>query len=208
MPDTTNPVSSKSLTQAGTLRFMSPELLSPERFHLKHSWPTERSDCYALAMVVYEVLSGNVPFYRYGTFEAALKVLEGKRPRRPRGAKGVWFNDDTWGVLEHCWKSTPSDRLEAASVLLCLEKGSRSWSPPQAMDFDSSAEDSTDESEIYPPSHAAPLKSSGDLPLVRNPSIVLGVVGAHKNHKANNEARESHHPVVSRRVVEKVCIFF
>ncbi|KAF9783784.1 kinase-like domain-containing protein [Thelephora terrestris] len=183
MSDTTTPVSSKSLTQAGTLRWMSPELLNPKRFNLKRSCPTERSDCYALGMVVYEVLSGDVPFYRDGTLDAVLKVLDGKRPKRPRGAKGVWFNDNTWGVLERCWKSAPSDRLEAASVLLCLEKGSRSWSPPQAMNFDSSAEDSTDESEFFSSSHAAPLKSSGELP------------------RANNEARESHR--VSQRVFEK-----
>ncbi|KAF9783960.1 kinase-like domain-containing protein [Thelephora terrestris] len=209
MPDNTDRLSSKSLTQpqAGTLRWMSPELLDSKSLNNRRIRPTESSDCYALGMVVYEVLSGDVPFFRYGAFQAVLRVLKGKRPKRPTGAKGAWFNDDIWSVLEHCWKSTPSDRLEATDVLLCLEKGSRSWSPPHAMDSDSSAEDSTDESMSYASFDAASLESSTGFSSVGKPSIVLVVVGAQKNPKANSEARESHQPVVSRRVIEEVCIF-
>ena len=207
IPDTTNIVSSKSLTQAGTYRWMSPELLNPKRFHLRYSRPTELSDCYALGMVVYEVLSGNVPFYRYGTLDAVLRVLEGKRPKRPQGAKGVWFNDDIWNVLELCWRPTPGDRLKAADVLLFLEEVSRSWSPPQTTDMGSSAEDSTDESEVTSP-HAALPESSGRFPSVGKPYVVPGAVSTHKSQKVNVDARRLNHPVVRQRIVDKVCIFF
>ena len=44
-----------SFTIGGTTRWMSPELLDPERFGASDDRPTKQSDCYALGMVVYEV---------------------------------------------------------------------------------------------------------------------------------------------------------
>jgi len=47
-----------SFTDGGTRRWMSPELLHPERFGIPESEgnrPTRQSDCYALGMVIYEV---------------------------------------------------------------------------------------------------------------------------------------------------------
>ena len=47
-----------SFTGGGTRRWMSPELLDPERLGMPESEgnrPTRQSDCYALGMVVYEV---------------------------------------------------------------------------------------------------------------------------------------------------------
>ena len=47
-----------SFTAGGTYRWMSPELLDPERFGMPESEenrPTRQSDCYALGMVIYEV---------------------------------------------------------------------------------------------------------------------------------------------------------
>jgi len=47
-----------SFTGGGTRRWMSPELLDPERFGMPESEdnrPTRQSDCYALGMVIYEV---------------------------------------------------------------------------------------------------------------------------------------------------------
>ena len=47
-------------TAGGTYRWMSPELLDPERFGLEYCKPTKESDCYALGMVIYEVRSHSV----------------------------------------------------------------------------------------------------------------------------------------------------
>ena len=44
-----------SFTAGGTPRWMSPELLDPDRFGIKESRPTTQSDCYALGMTIYEV---------------------------------------------------------------------------------------------------------------------------------------------------------
>ena len=205
IPDTTNLVSSNSFTQAGTHRWMSPELFDPKRFRLKHSRPTESSDCYALGMVVYEVLSGNVPFYRLWHLVVIPRVLEGERPKRPRGAKGVWFNDDIWTVLERCWKPTPSDRPKVTDVLLCLQEVSRS--PPRAMDLGSSVEDGTDESEASSPSRVAPPESSSGFPPIRRLLTAPDIAGTQKRQKVDTESQEQHDPVVSQGADEKVRLF-
>lgn len=59
---------------------MSPELIAPDKFGLESSHPTESSDCYALGMVVYETISGNLPFYKYTDLAVFVKVLGGERP--------------------------------------------------------------------------------------------------------------------------------
>jgi serine/threonine protein kinase len=55
-----------SFTAGGTRRWMSPELLDPERFGIPQSEgdrPTRQSDYYALGMVIYEVRVHVSPFF-------------------------------------------------------------------------------------------------------------------------------------------------
>ena len=109
---------------------MSPELFNPEKFGLKDGRPTKLSDSYALGMVVYEVLGGRVPFDRYGYYSVVARVSEGERPERPQGASELWFWDDIWNLLQHCWKPSPGDRPRVKDVLHRLEEVSMSWTPP------------------------------------------------------------------------------
>jgi len=102
----------------------SPELLVPEQFGLKESRPTKASDCYALGMMVYEVLSGQIPFDQHPPVIVVFRILEGERPERPQGAQGAPFTDDIWAILELCWKHEPSDRIGAKAVLWGLEGNS------------------------------------------------------------------------------------
>ena len=117
---------SSSFTHGGTYRWMSPELFAPEKFGLVHSRRTERSDCYAFGMVIYEVLSGELPFFSDVDILVIAKVLEGERPERPQGLEGMWFTDDIWSVLEHCWEPVPGKRPSVPQVLEFLKR----WTPP------------------------------------------------------------------------------
>ena len=166
--ETTNlSVPSSSFIQGGTYPWMSPELFAPDKFGLEHTRRTKHSDCYALGMVIYEVLSGKVPFDRYGIYAIVTKVVEGERPKRPRGSSGMWFTGEVWSVLEHCWKPNPGDRPGVPEILRSL----KTWTPPSPRsltladpvtekppmgNLDPSAEDATDGSKVSSLSRATP----------------------------------------------------
>ena len=107
--------------EGGTFRWMSPELLDPESFGLTDGRPTKESDCYALGMVAYEVLSGQAPFAPNTSLVVIRMVLEDKRPERPQGVEWKLVTDVVWGILEHCWKPQPSERPSVETVLRSLE---------------------------------------------------------------------------------------
>jgi len=108
---------------------MSPELLDPSRFDFENSRPTKESDCYALGMVILEVLSEQLPFEGDWNRMSVVKVVEGKHPGRPQGDKGVWFTDELWGVLEQCWSLQPRDRPTAKAIFGHLEHHSLCYAP-------------------------------------------------------------------------------
>ena len=101
--------------EGDTTPWTSPELLDPPSFGLEEILPTRESDCYALGMVIYEVLSGKAPFSP--SVAPFLKVLGGERPERPHGV----VTDGIWEMLQYCWKAQPRDRITAKAVLLGLE---------------------------------------------------------------------------------------
>ena len=121
---------------------MSPELLDPDQFGLGDGHPTKQSDCYALGMVIYEVLSGQVPFAEYRALTVMRKVLDGERPGRPKGDEGSLFTDDLWGTLELCWSSQPESRPPIDTIHGRLGGIPRSSSP--GADHASAETDETD----------------------------------------------------------------
>ena len=107
----------------GTIRWMSPERFDPIRFGVRDGRPTRESDCYALGMVILEVLSGEVPFGCDCTELMVMhKVVEGGRPGRPGGAEGMWFTDELWGTLKMCWLPQPRNRPTIGAVSECLKR--------------------------------------------------------------------------------------
>ena len=117
---------------------MGPELLAPQRFGFKNSRPTKPSDCYALGMVIYETISGNLPFHKHSDLTVFVKVLEGEHPSR-----GVRFTESLWKMLELCWTPQPNDRPSIEGVLRCLEAVSNLPEPPSGVD-EELTEDSDD----------------------------------------------------------------
>ena len=119
--DPAYPTTFNSSVNAGTARWMSPERIDPIRFGIKDRRPTKESDCYALGMVVLEVLSGQVPFTEDPSdFTAMQKILDGVYPERPQGVEGVRFTDKLWVMLQRCWLPRPTHRPTAEEVLECL----------------------------------------------------------------------------------------
>jgi len=116
--DLLNGLSSSSHNHGGTLRWMSPELIVPEKFGFTNTRPTIHSDCYALGMVIYEIISGHLPFHKDTHLRVVIKISEGKHP--PRGTQ---FTDSLWEMLEWCWEPRPNARPSIGEILQCLETG-------------------------------------------------------------------------------------
>jgi len=120
---------SGSYEEGGSSRWMSPELFEPGRFDVEDSRRTKSSDCYALGMTVYEVLTGQIPFSRYAKYPAITKILRGERPERPQGPEGKWFIDHVWGILGRCWEPKPGNRPSIRDVFEHLKGASTFWTP-------------------------------------------------------------------------------
>ena len=120
---------SSSVSTGGTIRWMSPELLHPELFGLDHGRPTKESDCYALGMLIYEVLTGQAPFTPWKDHIVMRKVTDGERLGRPEGVKGTWFTDGSWKMLGLCWETRAQSRPSIKTVGECLERISNTWKP-------------------------------------------------------------------------------
>ena len=144
--DSTNTTTSSTTNSGGTTRWMSPELFYPEKFGLKDNRRTKESDCYALGMVVLEVLTSQVPFPQCDGFIITRKVVDGERPERPQGPEVVWFTDNLWEMLEQCWSHSPKLRPAVETVLECLERNSTAWRPLSPSVDDSFQVDSDDSS--------------------------------------------------------------
>jgi len=164
---------------------MSPERIAPEKFGFKNGRPTIASDCYALGMVIYETISGNVPFHKDTDVAVFMKVVvEGEHP--PRGAK---FATGLWGMLERCWVSEPENRPSIGDVLRCLEMVSNLSEPASSgadggVDEDGNSDSTTsssrgdspnffatDDSAQFPPIHSLqddysnrPAEQKGESP--------------------------------------------
>ncbi|KAJ7606526.1 kinase-like domain-containing protein [Roridomyces roridus] len=101
---------SSKRTQGGTIRYQAPELHRGGENDL-------RSDIYAFACVVYEMLTGKPPFPELYMDGAVIQVvLEGRRPSRPLSCP-----DNLWNLLQDCWKEQADSRPSASEVVERLE---------------------------------------------------------------------------------------
>ena len=165
--DAANLSPSSSYAHGGTARWMSPERISPQDFGLKTSRPSKSSDCYSLGMVIYETISGNLPFHEDRGLTIFVKVLRGERPRREDG-----FANSLWDMLEWCWMARPSDRPNVEDVLQCLETCSNRTAEGMERDLGL-------EGRVFPPGQPRDYSSPDDDD---NPAGQFSGLGFDKNN--------------------------
>jgi serine/threonine protein kinase/tetratricopeptide (TPR) repeat protein len=104
----------------GTPRYMSPEQVEGK--------PADhRSDLYAYGLILYELVTGDVPF----TGESTLKVMYQRVQEKPKSPKLVNPDLPNWlvRVILHCLERAPEARYQNAyEILADLQGGSRSGS--------------------------------------------------------------------------------
>ncbi|KAL5631799.1 hypothetical protein ACGC1H_000007 [Rhizoctonia solani] len=93
---------SSSSTFAGTVRYMSPELLDPDSAR-----PSLAADMWAYGCVALEVLCRIQPYHEVTSDVVVAELIRSGQPPsdRPRGPRGSLINDALWGVLSSCWQA-------------------------------------------------------------------------------------------------------
>lgn len=86
----------------GTPQYLAPEVIA-------HGRATTTSDLYSAGIVLYELLSGRVPFSAAHPAAVLRQHIEDK-PLRPEG-----LEDDLWGFVAHLLEKEPADRLSSAA---------------------------------------------------------------------------------------------
>jgi predicted Ser/Thr protein kinase len=104
----------------------SPEYMSPEQARGR---PLDfRSDIYALGIVLYELLTGRVPFRGETPVETLLMHLEAPPPLE--GAAGVAIPPRLVPVLKRALAKDPRDRFASAAEMAAALRAARAGGPP------------------------------------------------------------------------------
>jgi len=103
----------------GTWRYMAPERLLPGLYGCESSRATFSSDIFSLAMVIYEVYSGHIP-YPESRLEMVLAnvAVHGTRPSRPL----ILHSDYLWNLVEGCWRQDCAERYNIETVRAKIHK--------------------------------------------------------------------------------------
>jgi len=103
--------------ETGTYRWMSPEVIRHESYSFM-------ADVYSYAVVVWQLVTREIPFEPLSQLEAAGKVaIENARPVIPQG-----IPDLIMALIERCWSQNPDDRLPFAQISIELKEIHKSLS--------------------------------------------------------------------------------
>src|SRR5271154_1973630 len=101
----------------GTPRYMSPEQVEGKPADL-------RSDLYAFGLILYEMVTGDVPF----TGDSTLKVMYQRIQEKPKNPKLINADLPNWlvRIIMRCLEKDPADRYQSAYEILADLPGGKS----------------------------------------------------------------------------------
>ncbi|CAM6085958.1 unnamed protein product [Calypogeia fissa] len=97
--------------ETGTYRWMAPEVI-------EHKTYDRKIDVFSFAIVLWELLTGRLPYADLTPLQAAVGVVQkGLRPTIPKHT-----NPKIADLLERCWKADPSLRPEFSEITVTLQE--------------------------------------------------------------------------------------
>jgi serine/threonine protein kinase len=96
----------KTLNTIGTIRWTAPEILSlsQENKNIKYD---EKSEIWSFAMVIYEILTLNLPYYEYEINDVKIQINQKKLP----STKNIDIKFlPILNLLKPCWNFNPKER--------------------------------------------------------------------------------------------------
>ncbi len=97
-------VDNGTMTRCGTPAWTAPEILLPPN-GTKARY-TEKADVYSFGIVMWEVLTQDLPYQDQDMMHVAMGVLGGIRPQVPSGCAAGFSN-----LMQSCWHKIPNSGL-------------------------------------------------------------------------------------------------
>lgn len=87
------------------IRWLAPEVL-------KRAPHTEQSDIYSYGIILWEIVTGKIPYSRQDDTEVFKKVLSGEREKIPADVVPEWSN-----LITRCWAALPAERPSLEEII-------------------------------------------------------------------------------------------
>ncbi|KAK7063540.1 kinase-like protein [Favolaschia claudopus] len=105
--------------RAGSIRWMAPELIDPDRFGKKFL-RTTATDVYAFGCVCLELYTGRPPFADLSEPASLLRVINGERPERPSGESALL--DSMWDYINTFWAQDSAMRPDSTDLVRLMAR--------------------------------------------------------------------------------------
>lgn len=98
----------QQMTLIGNPRWRAPEITRNERY-------SDAVDVYGYALVLFEMLTGELPFHQFEAVVACHEAARGQRPPLPPSVPAAWAE-----LVRACWADVPARRPAFAAVIAQL----------------------------------------------------------------------------------------
>ncbi|XP_039022026.1 serine/threonine-protein kinase STY8-like isoform X2 [Hibiscus syriacus] len=95
--------------ETGTYRWMAPEVINHQPYD-------QKADVFSFAIVLWELVTGKVPYDTMTPLQAALGVRQGLRPDLPENAHPKLLE-----LMQRCWEAAPDQRPSFSEITAQLE---------------------------------------------------------------------------------------
>jgi serine/threonine protein kinase len=121
------------------IKWTAPEALKSSKF-------SKKSDVWSYGVLLWELFSGEIPYYQFTNSETIEKVVQGYRLPVPENTP-----PEIGELMKRCWAADPSDRPSFKKIAAELEKlAPKPTKPEEEEHSDSSHSDSTSQHNYEP----------------------------------------------------------